>query len=207
MKSLLVVKESDVEAAKEFFAEEGFKIVTGYRYLGGFVGEPQKQTLFIQDRIKNWIAGVDDLARAAVKYPQTAYAGLQKSLQQEWQFLQRVTEGIEGAFSGLEEAISGRFLPALLGDKLPEDMRHMIMGLPVKEAGKAISDPSEVATKNWINSTVICGHIISAIRKTEEFNPASHAIVMQAGKVESRTRFLVSSEVKLSLFSHCKSAR
>ena len=72
-----------MEAGKEFFAEEGFKIVTGYRYLGGFVGESQKQTLFIQDRIKNWIAGVDDLARAAVKYPQTAYAGLQKSLQQE----------------------------------------------------------------------------------------------------------------------------
>ena len=34
------------------------------------------------------------MAKVAEQYPQTAYAGMQKSLQQEWQLLQRVTDGL-----------------------------------------------------------------------------------------------------------------
>jgi hypothetical protein len=51
----------------------------------------------------------------AEKHPQAAYAGLQKLLQQEWQFIQRVTEGINNEFSGIEYEIRTKFLPALFG--------------------------------------------------------------------------------------------
>ena len=53
------------------------------------------------------------LAGVARKHPQSAYAGLQKSLQQEWAFLQRVTPGIDNAFRPVEEEIAKAFLPEL----------------------------------------------------------------------------------------------
>jgi hypothetical protein len=50
------------------------------------------------------------------KKPQSAYSGLQKSLQQEWQFVQRVRKDIGDEFTEIEEAISLLFLPSKLGD-------------------------------------------------------------------------------------------
>ena len=67
--------------------------------------------------------------------PQTAYAGLQKSLQQEWAFLQWVTPGICDAFGPVEEDIATSFLPELfkgVGEKAPGSE---INRLPVKQAG------------------------------------------------------------------------
>ena len=37
------------------------------------------------------------LAGVALKHPQSAYAGLQNYLQQEWAFVQRVTPGVGGS--------------------------------------------------------------------------------------------------------------
>jgi hypothetical protein len=62
--------------------------VTGSRYLGGFIGEDPDQKAWIQEKTANWVTAIHELSRVAEKYPQVAYAGLQKSLQQEWQFLQ-----------------------------------------------------------------------------------------------------------------------
>jgi hypothetical protein len=53
------------------------------------------------------------MAKVAERYPQTAYAGMQKSLQQEWQFLQRVTDGLGEEFDDIEQAMNDKFLPAL----------------------------------------------------------------------------------------------
>ena len=53
------------------------------------------------------------MAGVVCKHPQSAYAGLQKPLQQEWAFMQRVTPGISNAFGPVEEEIAKAFLPAL----------------------------------------------------------------------------------------------
>ena len=60
-----------------------------------------------------WAESVRTLAMVACKHPQSAYAGLQKSLQQEWAFVQRVTPGIGDNFGTVEEEIATAFLPAL----------------------------------------------------------------------------------------------
>ena len=89
------------------------------------------------------------LAGVARKHPQSAYAGLQKSLQQEWSFVQRVTPGIGNAFGPVEEEIAKAFLPALFegaGDGAPG---REITRLPVKQAGMALPDPTQTAPENW----------------------------------------------------------
>ena len=53
------------------------------------------------------------LAGVYRKHPQSPYARLQNSLQQEWVFVQRVTPGIGDAFVPVEEALQETLFPAL----------------------------------------------------------------------------------------------
>ena len=66
----------------------------GSRYLGGFVGERETESQWVRTKLEGWAESVRTLSRVARKHLQSAYAGLQKSLQQEWAFVQRVTPGI-----------------------------------------------------------------------------------------------------------------
>jgi hypothetical protein len=100
----------------------------------------------------------------AEQYLQAAYAGLQKSLQQEWQFLQRVMDSPGFEFKIMEQAMHREFLTALLGDELVADnLPRQLACLPVKKVGPAIPNPTTTAGSNWTGSMVMCGHLIVAI--------------------------------------------
>ena len=66
------------------------------------------------------------MARIAIHYPQTAYAGLSKSLQAEWQHMHRVIEDVGEHFAPIEEALANVFIPALLGGKEGEQLREFL---------------------------------------------------------------------------------
>ena len=89
-------------------------MATGHRYLGGFIGDADAERDWLREKIRGWSELVKALAGVAHKQPQYAYAGLQKSLQQEWSFVQRVTPGAGEAFGPVEEALREIFVPALL---------------------------------------------------------------------------------------------
>ena len=74
------------------------------------------------EKIQGWTESVETLSGVARKHPQSAYAGLQKSLQQEWAFLQQVTPDIGYNLVPLEQALRETFIPALfqgLGEGTP----------------------------------------------------------------------------------------
>ena len=50
------------------------------------------------------------LAELAKNQPQNAYAALTKSLQCEWNYVQRVTQDNDEIFEPLAEALSGKFI-------------------------------------------------------------------------------------------------
>ena len=93
-KSILVVSEHNVPRATEYFRGMGMKIVTGSRYLGGFVGERGTERKWVKTKVEGWAESVKMFTGVAHKHPQSVYAGLQKSLQQEWAFVQWVTPGM-----------------------------------------------------------------------------------------------------------------
>ena len=103
----------NVARAEEHFRGLGVRVVTGHRYLGGFIRDGDAERLWLQDKIQRWIESVKLLAGVAHKHLQSAYAGLRKSLQQEWPFVQRVTPGVGDAFGPFEEALKEIFVPAL----------------------------------------------------------------------------------------------
>ena len=104
-KSILVVPPRNVPREDEFFREMGAKIVTGSRYLGGLVGDGTAEEICLEEKGKVWAESAKTLVGVSHKNPQYAYAGMQKSLQQEWTFMQRVAPGIGYAFGTVEESL------------------------------------------------------------------------------------------------------
>ena len=80
--SNLVVDPRNVAQAEEFFRGMGLKLVTGSRYLRGFIGEGEAEKSWLEGKVAGWVESVETIARVSCKHPQSAYAGLQKSLQQ-----------------------------------------------------------------------------------------------------------------------------
>jgi hypothetical protein len=73
LKSILVIKEANKAAATEYFADLGFTVVSGHRYLGGFLGANEDLQAWLKDKASTWEHAVGKLAVIAPKYPQTAY--------------------------------------------------------------------------------------------------------------------------------------
>ena len=97
-KIILVVAPGNVAWVEEHFRGLGIRVVTGHRYLGGYIRDKEVEGRWLVAKIKGWTESVDILAGVSQKHPQSSYAGLQKSLQQEWAFVQPVTPGVSDAF-------------------------------------------------------------------------------------------------------------
>jgi hypothetical protein len=130
--------------AEELLEAFSFKFTDGHRYVGGFLGSNAALSQWLAPQIQQWVSGVPSLAKVANRYPQTAYAGLTKSLQQEWQNLQRVVPNCGPAFEPVEEAIQTVFLPALLEATEAECQRELTT-VSVRPAGMGLPNPVQSA--------------------------------------------------------------
>jgi hypothetical protein len=143
-KIIFVCYPEDRPGAEERVQAFGFKFVDGSPYVGGFLGSEAALSEWLESQIAQWVRGVKPLAKVARRYPQTAYAGLAKSLQQEWQYLQRVVPDCGAAFEPVEEAIRSVFLPALLQAAEAECQRKLTT-ISIRKAGLGLPDPTQLA--------------------------------------------------------------
>ena len=162
-KCVVIVSPDNVKAATEAFAKVGFQVATGRRYLGGFIGKRDELQSWLASKTEAWTEVVDALSKFAVRYPQAAYAAMQKCLQQQWQFVQRVIEDTDESFAPLETALAERFLPALFGTDLEEDTHlRALSSLPIKWSGLALPNPVHSGASNYEASTQMCQHLLDA---------------------------------------------
>lgn len=174
-KSILICRDADQSQAKRQLSAYHFQYTTGARYLGGFIGSPHDQAEWLKPQIDAWCFGVRALAKAAVQYPQTAYAGLCKSLQSEWLYLQRVLPECGEAFAPLEQTIRERFLPALVGEKdAPGEALRLLTRLGVKSAGLGILDPTLTAETNHASSLALTNLATDSLLSSAPLSVATH---------------------------------
>ena len=177
---------ADTEDAN-VLSEFQFRNVDGFRYLGGFIGAVDDQSKWVEKQVKAWVEGVKLLSQAAKRYPQAAYAGLSKSLQSEWQYLQRSTPGISHLFQPLEDVIQNEFLPALLGGTAEEAKRlRKQLALPVKLGGLAILDPCESAERCHIASLECTKLLTSSLVQCCNLCVRTHRTVVNNARITSR---------------------
>ena len=67
----------------------------------------------MDEKVEGWEASVLKMLGVALRHLQTEYAGLMKSLQKEWEFVQRVAPDTRHASIPVEYALQDYFLMAL----------------------------------------------------------------------------------------------
>ena len=161
------------------------------------MGEREADAIWIKKKVEGWAESVRTLSGVYLKHLQCAYAGLQKSLNQEWEFVQQVTPGIGDAFGPVEEEIKTAFIPEIfysVGDEAPG---RAITRLPLNQAALALPDPTRTAPDNWQASCVITGHLVSALRGQVTFRTADHAACLRDGRAAVRWKSVAKSMVSL----------
>ena len=115
------------------------------------------------------------LPGVACKHPQSTYAGMHKSLQHEWEFVQRVTPEIGDSFRPVEQALREAFIPALFHSLRKGTPGRGFTQIPAKQAGLDLPDPSNMAPENWMASCVITGYLVAALMGQEEFRTSDNS--------------------------------
>ena len=90
---------------------------------------------------------IKKLAAAERAHRHSAYSALQRSVQYEWQYLQRTTRHMESCFD-LLEAMQEEFLLAHLGKAIDDGDQLALAHLPVKYSGLALPIKANSATLN-----------------------------------------------------------
>ena len=104
-KSYLVVSPTFVELAKKMFSAYGVTIIEGGRVLGGFVGSKAEAQSWGSNKVQSWVKSLKILSEVARKQPQAAYVAVSKSLQNEWNYMQRIFPDCEELFSPLKQSL------------------------------------------------------------------------------------------------------
>ena len=100
--------------AQNYASIIGSSLVTGHRFLGGFLGSHSERDEYVMSKVHKWVGHGNALAGAAVTQPQLAYAALSRSLQHKWNFLMCVVLQCGQLFQELEISLFC-FLPAMFG--------------------------------------------------------------------------------------------
>ena len=198
-KSILISPIATPPSALESLAEFNFRHSEGHRYVGGFVGSGAAEAAWVDPQVRQWIAGVHSLAAAARRYPQTAYAGLSRSLQAEWQYLQRVTPNISPAFAPLETAIATVFLPALLDASVDEIAKlRPLLALPTRMGGLGIPDPTTTGEFCYGASTESTKLLQESLVAGTPLCATEHRRVASTGRREAKEHQRLANEDKLA---------
>jgi len=114
----------------------------------------------------------------APRFPQTAFAGLTKSLQLEWQYIQQVVPAIGTTLAPIEEALANTFLPALLEEPQASTARlRSISTVPVRYMGLGIPNPMATAAQNYAASRELTDPLTSLLTTRTELGVHAYAKV------------------------------
>ena len=134
--------------------------------------------------MENWVDWVKRLAGFARASNQTAYARMKISLQQEWNFVQRVTPGIGTIFASLDASLRYDFFPDMLGERIEEitDFLHKQITWAVKQAGIGIPDPNQTVPTNF-ETLEHCYEILTpSTTNGEALNLRAHTSQVRKGR-------------------------
>ncbi len=159
----------------------------GQRYVGGFIGSEKMHERWLVPMVQKWVASIEKLARVAGRYPQSAYAGLVNCLQAEWQYLCRVEPDVGHHLAPLEDALTSKFIPALLGVDTPiTDEFRLLLAQGVKQGGLAIRNPVATAPRLHQASTEATSLLVASLLDNTALDNEAHAGCVRAAGTAAR---------------------
>ena len=134
----------------------------------------------------DWTEAIEHVTSIAHLAPQASCAGLQRCLQHEWLFLQRVLPSISSYFDKLESSLH-TFLHSLFGSTIASATRDWT-STPINDGGMAIPKPKEMANLNCIASLCQCTHLMQALKSNTTFDLTFHQKTISAVRTEHNQR-------------------
>ena len=146
------------------------------RYFGSYIGCKELKGDYVGDKVAAWASVVSDLAKLAVKHPQSVYAGYTICLQNEWTYLCRTTPDIAHLMEPLERVLRNELLPAFLGvqkEDITNEFRELL-AFGVKGGGLGIRNPMMVAEEFYNTSLDCCNYLVETMISAEQLDQVRH---------------------------------
>ena len=128
---------------------------------------------YIRELVKAWKSNLGSLSVFAETEPQAAYSALTKSVQFQWNYVQRVVPLCQTLFDELESVIFEKFLPAIFGCEV-SSLERELFSLPVRMGGLGVFKPNEMSEMLYNSSKESTKVIVNAIRGEQEFEIDTH---------------------------------
>ena len=193
-KSCLIVKPEYYREAKKAFADTNVKItVEGERHLGAVIGSQEFKKKYMEELVKTWVIDIEELAQIAMTEPHAAYTNFTFSTKLKWNYAMRTLKGIEKYLQPLENAIRNKFIPALLGCNVNDDLRTLL-SLPPRLGGMGIINPLEIAKDEYSNSSHLADHLKKLIIKQDKSGKVNNQEILDIKKKITKDRELKQKE-------------
>jgi len=162
-----------MQEATDMFHDLGVRVVSGSRFLGGFVGEKSLAADFVSSKVKVWCNCIQQLSDVATVEPQASFAALAGSLQFEWNHIQQVVPECGSLFAPLQHAINSIFYLALFGGTVSEQ-EIALFSLPTRFGGLGIANCVNYASLAFQSSREGSSLLVSVIMNHGHVSLADH---------------------------------
>ena len=151
-------------------------MVAGFRYLGDFLGDEEGERAWLGIKAEDWASAVEALTRTAYSHPQVAYLVMQMSLQEKWQFVQRVTKETMADLAPIEAALKQKFLSAFFGEGEVTAELHELTQLPLKASRMVFPDLTSMAPQAYATSFYAVQNLTAALMGDTVFYANQQAV-------------------------------
>ena len=97
--------------------------------MGAVVGSESYKDEYVSKKVEKWIQDIEQLANVPKDEPQEALSSFTKAIFHRWTFVQRTVPYTSHLFQPLEDAVTEKLIPALIGRHATDIER--ILALPV----------------------------------------------------------------------------
>ena len=162
-KTWLIVKESQLDSARNIFAGTSVQITSeGQRHLGAPLGGSSFVEKYTSEKVRGWVEQLEKLSTIAETDPQVAYCAYVHGFQSKWVYLSRTAPGIQDLLRPLEDILSNRFIPALTGHQ-PDSLTRQLFALPARHGGLGLLDPTIAAGQEFNNSIALSAKLVAVL--------------------------------------------
>ena len=151
--SWLIVKPELYEEAVASFNGTNLQISTdGSKHLGAVIGSEAYKQRYLKEKTETWMREITLLFNIAITQPQAAYSCFTAGYQHKLTYFMRTIIGCEEQLIRVDEIIRHKFIPALTGGHVINDLERQLLSLPPRLGGLGIKIFSQVTNKEYENS-------------------------------------------------------
>ena len=151
-KSWIIVKPEHEASAEQLFSDSEVKVTTsGQKHLGAALGSELYKKQYMEEKVKDWVDQLENLAKMAKTDPQAALSAFTHGVRHTWTYTMRTISGIAELLEPLEECISNTLIPSIVGKQCNATERKLL-SLPPRLGGLGIIDPTENCQTEYMNS-------------------------------------------------------